>query len=297
MRVFVTGATGFVGSAVVADLLAAGHQVLGLVRSDASAAALAKTGAEPLRGDLENLDSLRQGAATTDGVIHTGFIHDFANMAHSCTVDRIAIETLGEALAGTNKPLIVSSGTALLPAGSVVTENTPQPGLESGLPRVSEQTALATVAQSVRGMAVRLPPTVHGAGDHGFIPILIGIAREKGVSAYVNDGQNHWPAVHRPDAARLYRLAFEHGRAGAIYHAIAEQGVPFKLIAETIGSGLGVPVVSQTQEEAAAHFGWFGHFVGVDNRVSSAKTQAELGWRPTGATLIDDLTSAGYFQK
>jgi nucleoside-diphosphate-sugar epimerase len=293
MRVFVTGATGWVGAAVVQDLLRAGHQVLGLARSDAGAQALAATGAEVLRGDLQDLDSLRQGAQQTDGVIHTAFIHDFSKFAENCAIDKIAIETLGQALAGSDRPLVVSSGTGLLSPGQVATEDT-DPSPTSPVPRVSEQTALAFVAQGVRAMAVRLPPTVHGEGDHGFVPILIDLARQKGAAAYVGEGANHWPAVHRFDAAPVYRLALEKGVAGARYHAVAEQGVPFRDIAEVIGRRLNLPVVSQTPEAAAEHFGWFSHFAMIDNRASSDKTRA-LGWSPTGPGLIADLDQPYYF--
>jgi nucleoside-diphosphate-sugar epimerase len=295
MRVFVTGATGWVGAAVTRDLLDAGHQVLGLARSDAGAQALADLGAEVLRGDLQDLDSLRRGAEQTDGVIHTAFIHDFSKFAENCAIDRVAIETLGEVLAGSSRPLVVSSGTGLLAPGQVATEAADPPAT-SPVPRVSEQTALAFVPKGVRAMAVRLPPTVHGEGDHGFVPILIDIARQKGVAAYVGEGGNHWPAVHRFDAAPVYRLALEKGVAGARYHATAEQGVPFRDIAEVIGRRLGLPVVSKTPEEAADHFGWFSHFAMIDNRASSEKTRETLGWRPTGLGLIADLDQPYYFK-
>jgi nucleoside-diphosphate-sugar epimerase len=295
MRVFVTGATGWVGAAVTRDLLDAGHQVLGLARSDAGAQALADLGAEVLRGDLQDLDSLRRGAEQTDGVIHTAFIHDFSKFAENCAIDRVAIETLGEVLAGSSRPLVVSSGTGLLSPGQVATEAADPPAT-SPVPRVSEQAALAFVPKGVRAMAVRLPPTVHGEGDHGFVPILIDIARQKGVAAYVGEGGNHWPAVHRFDAAPVYRLALEKGVAGARYHATAEQGVPFRDIAEVIGRRLGLPVVSKTPEEAADHFGWFSHFAMIDNRASSEETRETLGWRPTGLGLIADLDQPYYFK-
>jgi nucleoside-diphosphate-sugar epimerase len=294
MRVFVTGASGWVGSAVVRDLLDAGHEVLGLVRSDAAAQALAATGAQVLRGDLQDLDSLRQGARQADGVIHTAFIHDFSKFAENCEIDRIAIQALGETLAGSERALVVSSGTGLLAPGGVATEDTDRPA-GSPVPRVSEETALAFAPQGVRAMAVRLPPTVHGEGDHGFVPILIDLARQKGAAAYVGEGSNTWPAVHRFDAAPVYRLALEKGVAGARYHAVAEEGVPFRDIAAVIGRRLGVPVVSKTPAEAAEHFGWFSHFAAIDNRASSAKTREALGWSPTGIGLIEDLDQEYYF--
>lgn len=295
MRVFVTGATGFVGSAVVSELLANGHQVLGLARSEASAAALAATGAQVHRGDLEDLDSLRQGAGAADGVIHTGFNHDFSKFAANCETDRLAIEALGAALAGSARPLIVTSGTGLLAPGTLVTEDTLLPAV-SFVPRVSEQTAMALATQGVKASVVRLPPSVHGDGDHGFVPILINIAREKGVSVYTDEGQNTWPAVHRFDAASLYRQVLEKGRTGARYHATAEEGIVFRDIAAAIGRGLNIPVVSKTAEEATEHFGWFAHFAAINNQASSAKTRAELGWQPKERGLIDDLDNGRYFE-
>lgn len=293
MRVFVTGATGFVGSAVVQELIGAGHQVLGLARNDANAQALAEAGAEVHRGDLEDLDSLRSGAKQSEGVIHCGFIHDFARFAEVCAVDRNAIEALGSALEGTNRPLIVTSGVALLSPGQLATEDTLVPS-DAPFPRVSEQTGLAFVAKGVRAMTIRLSPSVHGAGDHGFVPIVMGLAREKGVSPYAGDGQNRWPGVHRVDAARLYRLALEKGVAGGRYHGVAEHGVPVKDIAEVIGRRLNLPVVSLTPEQAAEHFGWFAMFAAIDCPTSSAKTQAELGWTPTQLGLLADM-EAHYF--
>ena len=294
MRVFVTGATGFVGSAVVADLISAGHKVLGLVRSDAGAAALAAAGAEVHRGSLEDIESLKSGAAQTEGVIHTAFIHDFSKFAENCEIDRRAIEALGETLAGSDRPLVVTSGVAFLAPGRIATEDDTLPA-GSAVPRVSEQTAVSFVPSGVRASCVRLAPSVHDKGDHGFVPILIGIAREKGVSAYIGDGQNRWPGVHRLDAAPLFRLALEKGAPGTRYHGVADQGVPFREIAEMIGRRLGLPVVSKTREEAASHFGWFAMFAGIDCPASSAKTEAALGWRPTHRGLLADLDSSAYF--
>ncbi|WP_395022020.1 SDR family oxidoreductase [Dongia sp.] len=294
MRVFVTGATGFVGSAVVRELLDHGHPVLGLVRSDAGAKALATTGAAVHRGDVQDRDSLQSGAAACDAVIHTAFIHDFSKFKESCEIDRRAIIAMGEALAGSSKPLIVTSGTGLLPAGRRSTEDDAPGG---SLPRVATEEAASEVR--VRGVNVsvmRLPPSVHGDGDHGFVPMLIGMAREKGVSAYIGAGNNHWGAVHRLDAARLYRLALERRSGPARYHATAEEGVPFKEIAAVIGRRLGLPVVSKSPEEAPAHFTWFAHFAAMDNLASSAKTRAITGWAPTGPGLIADIDRDAYFR-
>ena len=292
MRIFVTGATGFVGSAVVRELIDAGYQVLGLARSEASAKSLAAAGAQVHRGDLQDLESLGKGAAISDAVIHTAFIHDFSKYEASTETDRRAIEALGSALAGSDRRLIVTSGTALVTPGRLATED----GLVSSiLPRKSEQAADSVAAHGVNVSVVRLPPSVHGDGDHGFIPIVIRTAREKRVSAYVGDGLNRWSAVHRLDAAHLYRLVLEKGSAGARYHGVADEGVPFRDIAGVIGRQLNIPVVSKTPEEANEHFGWFTLFARIDNPASSQQTRKLLGWEPKQPALIADIDREPYF--
>jgi nucleoside-diphosphate-sugar epimerase len=295
MRIFVTGASGFVGSAVVKELIGAGHAVVGLARSDASAAAIAAAGAEVHRGSLEDTDSLKAGAAAADSVIHTGFNHDFSRFAENCELDRRAILALGDALAGSDRPLLVTSGVGLLPPGRTVVEDDAVPAT-APTPRIATEQAAAVLAErGVRVSVVRLPPSVHGEGDHGFVPIVIGMARKAGVSAYVGEGQNHWPAVHRLDAARLYRLAIEKGAADPRYHAVAEEGVAFREVATVIGRHLGLPVVALTAEEGAEHFGWFAHFAAIDSIASSARTRQKLGWEPVETGLLPDLDSGHYF--
>jgi nucleoside-diphosphate-sugar epimerase len=296
MRIFVTGATGFVGSAVVADLIAAGHDVLGLARSEVSAAALLDAGAEVHRGDLEDLDSLRAGAAAADGVIHTGFIHDFLRFKEVCEVDARAIAALGDALAGSDKPLVVTAGLARVASGRNALETDAGPAASDAYPRMSEQAAAAVAARGVPVSVVRLSPSVHGDHDHGFVSYLINIAREKGTSAYIGEGLNRWAAVPRLDAGRLFRLAVEKGSAGATYHGVAEEGIAFRDIAGAIGRGLGLPVVSVSPADAADHFGWFAGFAALDCPASSAATQVQLGWQPTGIGLIADIDHGRYFQ-
>jgi nucleoside-diphosphate-sugar epimerase len=293
MRVFVTGATGWVGSALVNELIGAGHEVLGLTRSEKGAQALAAAGAQIHRGSLADLDSLKSGAAQSEGVIHTAFNHDFSKFAENCAEDQRAIEAIGGVLEGSDRPLLVTSGLALLAPGRVATEEDVPNTLS--FPRKSEAAMSALRERGVRATTIRLAPSVHGHGDHGFVPILIGIARQKGASAYIGEGQNRWPGVHRLDAARIFRLALERGAKDGPFHAVAEEGVPFKAIAEVIGRRLNVPIVSKSREEAAEHFGWFAMFAGMDLPASSARTRATLGWKPEQPGLIADLDHPAYF--
>jgi len=295
MRVFVTGASGFVGSAIVNDLLSAGHQVLGLVRSDKGAEQVKTAGAEALLGDVNDLEILKQGATACDAVIHTAFNHDFSRFKANCEDDRRVIEGLGNILAGTGKPLVVTSGVGLLNYGRLVNEDDVVPGGSDTVPRAaSEEAAKAAAAKGVNAYIVRLPPSVHGKGDHGFVPMVINMAREKNESAYVGEGQNQWPAVHRTDAATLYRLIVEKTPELKVLHAVAETGVPFKEIATAIGEGLHIPVVSKSGDEVAAHFGWFAHFAAIGCPSSSEKTRNALGWEPKEVGLIEDI-KAWYF--
>ena len=296
MRVFITGANGWVGSALTLDLLAAGHQVVGLVRSEQKAEALRALGVEPLLGSLGDLETLKQAAAQADGVIHLAFGIDFAKIAELAAEDRRAIETFGEVYAGSDRPVIVTSGFGLLPAGETYTEDGPLAPINPEWPRASEQTAAAVAGKGVRATWVRLPRSVHGEGErHGFIPMLAGIARQKGVSVYIGDGQNLWPSVHRLDAARLYRLALEHSAQGGPFHAVGDEGVPFRQIAEAIGEQLSVPARSMTSVEAAEHFGPLAVWVAGNGPASSTRTRERLGWKPEQPGLIQDISRPEYF--
>jgi nucleoside-diphosphate-sugar epimerase len=294
MRVFLTGATGFIGSAIIPELIKAGHQVLGLTRSDAGAASLVAAGAEPHRGDLEDPESLRSGAVKSDGVIHCAFDHNFANWVANCEKDQRAIEAMGSALAGSDRPLVITSGTGM---GNSVPG---QPATEDVFnstrsnPRVvSELAGAAMLADGVNVSVVRLPQ-VHDPVKQGFVTYVAALAREKRVSAYVGDGRNRWPAAHVSDVARLYRLALEKREAGARYNAVAEEGIAVRDIAEVIGQGFNVPVVSLSPQEAAGHFGWLAPFAGMDLPASSAQTRERLGWQPTGPGMIADLERMNY---
>jgi len=291
MKVFVTGASGFVGSEVVRELLSAGHQVVGLARSEASAQAIRNAGAEVLMGDLEDLSALKKGASEADGVIHTGFIHDFARFAQSNEVEKVAINAMGEVLMGTAKPIVVTAGILGLPQfNGVVTEDSV---LQIPL-RTSEPTALALAEKGIHASVVRLAPSTHDKGDGGFIPFMIHQARTNGVSAYPGDGSNHWPAVHRKDAAKLFRLAVEKGAKGALYNAVGDRGIELKKIAELIGETLNLPVKSISEAEIEQHFQWMSKFIGFDSPASNQKTQEALGWKPEHIGLLEDMTK-NYF--
>ncbi len=306
MHVFVTGASGWIGSAVVPELIGAGHQVTGLARSDVSAAALTAAGAQVHRGTLDDLDSLRSAAAASDGVIHLAFKHDIAfsgDFQGAADADRRAVETFGEVLAGSDRPLVIASGTLGLAPGRVGTERDGHGSDSAAAPSIGgAQTRMATAqmtlslaSRGVRSSVVRLPPTVHGEGDHGFLATLVGVARDRGVSGYIGDGSNHWPAVHRLDAAHLFRLALEKAPAGSVLHAVADQGVPIRAIADVIGRHLGLPVVAISPGDAGEHFGWLAGFLAADSPASSTLTRELLGWQPAHPGLIDDLDKGHYF--
>jgi len=297
MRVFLTGATGWIGSAAVPELLQAGHQVIGLARSEKAAAALTTAGAAVQRGSLDDLDSLRAGAAASDAVVHLGFKHDFSDAATAGRTERAAIEAMGDTLAGSDRPLLLASGVALIAPGRVVTEHDAVPTSGPDSPRGgSEQLALEYAERAVRSVSLRFAPTVHGEGDHGFLSTIVGVARDKGASGYVGDGSNRWPAVHRLDAAHLIRLALEKAPAGSVVHGVGEEGIPAREIADVIGRGLDVPVTSVAPEDVAAHFGWIGAFFGLDIPASSTLTQQMLGWTPTHPGLLEDLEAGHYFR-
>jgi nucleoside-diphosphate-sugar epimerase len=295
MRIFVTGASGFVGSAIVKELITAGHQVLGLARSDSAAESIRKAGAQVHRGDVNDLLALQKGAAQSDAVIHTAFNHDFSQFKANCEADRKVIEALGIELAGSNRPLIITSGIGLLNTGRIITEED-VPASSDLVPRAaSEEAANAAAAKGTKVYIVRLPPTVHGKGDHGFVPMTIDRAKENGESAYIGEGKNRWPAVHRLDAAVLYRLIAEQQTSQKIYNAVAEEGIPFRNIAEAIGKGLNLPTVSRSGKDAEAHFTWFTHFAALDCPASSEKTRKTLNWQPSQPGLLEDLVPGIYF--
>ncbi|MEU3519092.1 SDR family oxidoreductase [Streptomyces sp. NPDC006654] len=300
MRVFVTGASGWLGSAVVPELLDAGHQVAGLARSDASAAALTAAGADVVRGTVDDLDVLREAAAASDGVIHLAFKHDIAfsgDFRGAADADRRAVDAFGEVLAGSDRPFVLASGLLGIAPGRTVTEQD-RPVVDDSAFSVRHATALATLelaSHGVRSSVVRLAPTCHGEGDQGFMASLIGIARQRGVSGYVGDGANRWPAAHRLDIGRLFRLAVEKAPAGSVLHGAGEEGVAIRDVAEVIGRHLGVPVTSVAPADAADHFTWLGGFIGLDSPASSAATQALLDWRPSHPGLLEDLDKGHYF--
>ncbi|HEY8317291.1 MAG TPA: SDR family oxidoreductase [Amnibacterium sp.] len=297
MRVFVTGASGWIGSALVPELLAKGHQVLGLARSDPSAERLAAAGAEVLRGSLGDLESLRRGARDTDGTVHLAYIHDFSQFEENARIDVRAIDAMGEELAGSGRPFLIASGTLGLAPGRLATEtDMPDTTTAMGGRGIAAEHVLALADRGVRSAVVRLPPTVHGAGDHGFVAALVATARGKGVAAYIGDGAQRWPAVHCLDAAVLFRLALEQAPAASVLHATADEGVPIRTIAEILGRHLGVPAVSIPREEAMAHFGWLANALAVDSPASSALTRERFGWTPTHPGLVEDLEAGHYFR-
>jgi len=296
MRVFVTGASGWIGSAVVDELLVNGHEVVGLARSDASAAAVESKGAAVQRGDLDDLDSLRAGAEQADAVIHLAFKHDFDNYAASGAAERAAVEAFGDVLEGSGRALLLASGTAIPGLGRPLTEADASPfsgpdAMRGG----SEALAVSFVDRGIRPVALRFAPTVHGqGGDHGFVAVLAGIAQRTGVAGYVGDGTNRWTAVHRLDVATMVRLALEKAPAGSVVHGVAEEGIETRVIAAALGAALGVPTASIAPDEAAAHFGWIGGFFGLDVPASSARTRELLGWEPTHPTLLEDIAAGAY---
>ena len=292
-----TGAAGFISGYLVLELLGAGHDVVGLARSDSSAQSLAAAGAEVHRGDLDDLDSLRAGAEASDGVVHLAYVHDFSKFEDNARVDQRAIEAIGEVLADSDLPLVIANGTLMLTADGrpATEEDKGDPAARFGR-RLNEQVLLGLADRGIRSASLRLPPTVHGNGDRGFIPMIIGVARERGVSAYVGDGSNRWPAVHRLDAGPLFRLALEQAPAGTVLHGVGEEGVPVREIAEVIGRHLDLPVVSVSAEQAPKHFGFLGAFIGADSPASSALTRARFGWQPAQPGLIEDLEQGHYFE-
>ncbi len=291
MKVFVTGASGFIGAAIVKELINAGHEVTGLARSETSAKTIRETGAEVLMGGLEDIEILKQGAVQADGIIHTAFIHDFTQYAKASETDKAAINAMGEAISGTNKPLIVTAGILGLPkTGEYITEES----IAINSPRSSEGAALALAKQGINASIIRLPPSVHDKGDKGFVPFIIYQAQKNGVSAYPNMGLNHWPAVHRLDAARLFRLALEKAEKGALYNAIGETGIEVKAIAELIGKKLNLPVTSVEGEALVNHFEWMSRFIGFNSPATGFKTQEALGWKPSHAGLLEDIAE-NYF--
>ncbi len=297
MRLFVTGATGFIGTAVVKELLSAGHQVVGLARNDSSANKLTQAGAEVHRGELSDVDSIAAGAASCDGTIHLAFIHDFSQYDRNGEIDRNAVSAMVDALAGSNKPLVITSGlTVVSTKGTITEDDVATRDAVSWLRGLSESIALKAADKGVRSSIVRLPPSVHGKGDKAFVPALIEIARRTGISAYVGDGANRWPAVHRFDAARLYRLAAESAPAGSCLHGVAEEGIIFREIAEAIGRGLNLPVLSISEEKADDHFGWIAKFAMADSPASSQKTRDILGWKPIEMELATDMEASNYFR-